>query len=159
MRYIFPGGGGGRTFRSLDVSYPGRFAPRLDNSHPELWTFRTQSLYVSYLRAGRFVPENVFFSIVYLIFWNQKWITNRPKLNRLNKSYSCGCENTKSSTEKKALGTKRQALGYKSSKLWVRNIQPAGYESSNLCTNRLGYETSRVRDVHNSFPGPFLKIA
>ena len=40
-----------------DVSYPGRFVPRLDDSYPEVWTFRTQSLDDSYPRAGRFVPK------------------------------------------------------------------------------------------------------
>ena len=47
---------GCRTFRTLDVSYPGRFVPRLDDSYPEIWTFRTQSLNDSYPRAGLFVP-------------------------------------------------------------------------------------------------------
>ena len=81
---------------------------------------------------------------------------NRPTLNRLNKSYNFGCENTnqiqkikkkKKKTTKKTLGTKRPALGYEtlalgyeSSRFWVRNVQTAGYESSSLGTNRLGYE-------------------
>ena len=58
---------------------------------------------------------------------------------------------------KKALGMKRPAfghetssLGYESSRLWVRNVQTAGYESSNLGTNCLGYETFRVWNDHNS---------
>ena len=57
----------------MDVLYPGRwyprrFVPRLDDSYPAVWTFRTQSLDDSYPRAGRFVP-NVFFFFFFLIFW------------------------------------------------------------------------------------------
>ena len=58
---------------------------------------------------------------------------------------------------KTALGTEYPALGYELSRLCVRNVQTAGvrivqpgYESSNLGTNRLGYEMSRVQNVHNS---------
>ena len=74
--------------------------------------------------------------------------TNRPALNRLNKSYKFGYEKPKSSMgNEQKMSTNRPALGYESFRFWVRNVQTSGYKSSNLGTKRPGYETSRVRNV------------
>ena len=50
------------TKREQVISYPGRFVlksfrnPGWSFHTPNLWSFRTQGLVVSYPRAGRFVP-------------------------------------------------------------------------------------------------------
>ena len=56
------------TFRTLDVSYPRRFVPRLDDSYPAVWTFRTQSMDDSYPSAGRFVPKGWTFRTQWFFF-------------------------------------------------------------------------------------------
>ena len=55
----------------------------------------------------------------------QKMGTNRPTLNRLT-SLDAKISNQKQKIKKKALGTKRTALGYGPSTPWVRIVQTLG---------------------------------
>ena len=94
--------------------------------------------------------------------------TNRPTLNRLNKSYNFGFENIKSNTEilqkKEELCTKCPALGYETSSPLGANRPVFGYGTSKplgtnrptwvrivLGTKRAGYETSIIQFQQHEF--------
>ena len=73
----------------------------------------------------------------------------------LNKSYNFGCENYLNTISNAEL--KKKSIGYEMSSPWVRNVQPLGTNRPNSWVrivqsgyDRRGYETSRVRNVHNS---------
>ena len=122
--------------RIQDVTYPGRFVPK---------TFRTQvgcfvprGLNVSYRKSGRFVHKSWSFGTLCGLFHTQVCLFF-PALG-LVVSY---------------LNTYHLFSRIKVSRLWERNVQTSGYETSTLGTKCLEYE---MPNVHNSFQQDHIRF-